>query len=96
MDMQELRAKIDRVDDEIVRLYGERMELAREIGRYKQAKGLPVQDEDREKALLDRVAAKAGKENADGVRVLFSLLMARSRAVQEAEVREDSPGETLK
>ena len=35
MDIQELREKIDRVDDDLVRLYGERMELAREIGRYK-------------------------------------------------------------
>ena len=34
MDIQELRSRIDRVDDELVRLYGERMELAREIGRY--------------------------------------------------------------
>ena len=63
MDIQELRGKIDRVDDELVRLYGERMELAREIGRYKREKGLPVLDTERERNLLNRVGEKAGAEN---------------------------------
>ena len=66
MDIQELRNRIDRVDDELVRLYGERMELAREIGRYKRENGIPVLDTERERNLLNRVGEKAGKENENG------------------------------
>ena len=42
MDIQELRKQIDRVDDELVRLYGERMELTRQVGRYKREHGIPA------------------------------------------------------
>ncbi len=90
MDIQELRGKIDRVDDELVRLYGERMELAREIGRYKRENNLPVLDTERERNLLNRVGEKAGAENENGVRALFGFLMAQSRTNQMLDGREES------
>ena len=90
MDIQELRGKIDRVDDELVRLYGERMELAREIGRYKREKGLPVLDTERERNLLNRVGEKAGAENENGDRALFGFLMAQSRTNQMLDGRKES------
>ena len=90
MDIQELRAKIDRVDDELVRLYGERMDLVREIGRYKREKGLPVLDTERERNLLNRVGEKAGEENENGVRALFGFLMAQSRTSQLLDGRKES------
>ena len=36
MTIQELRENIDRIDQQIVQLYCERMETARQIGAYKQ------------------------------------------------------------
>ena len=90
MDIQELRNRIDRVDDEIVRLYGERMELTREIGRYKRENGLPVLDTERERNLLNRVGEKAGKENENGVRALFGFLMAQSRTGQMLDGKKES------
>ena len=86
MDIQELRTQIDRVDDELVRLYGERMELARQIGRYKRENGLPVLDAEREQKLLNRVGEKAGTENENGVRELFELLMRHSRIRQTQDL----------
>ena len=83
MTIGELRAEIDRIDNEIVRLYGERMKTAGLIGQYKKEQNLPVTDPAREAELLDRVEKLAGKENAEGVRELFALLMAQSRAKQE-------------
>ena len=83
MTIEELRAEIDRIDREMIRLYGERMETARQIGRYKQEHNLPVTDPAREREVLDRAGKLAGGEYADGVRELFSLLMAQSRALQE-------------
>jgi len=90
MDIQELRQEIDGIDSEIVRLYGRRMEVAQEIGRYKKAKGLAVQDTERERALLNRVGAEAGEENEQGVRALFSMLMAQSRTRQLLDGRKPS------
>ena len=83
MTIEELRAEIDRIDSEMVRLYGERMKTAELIGQYKKERNLPVTDPAREQALLNRVGQLAGAENAAGVRDLFILLMAHSRARQE-------------
>ena len=85
MEIQNLRKTIDEIDDGIVDLYRRRMETVREISRYKREKGLPVADPAREEQLLDRVAERAGAENAEGIRELFRLLMAQSRARQQAE-----------
>ena len=82
-DIKELRAEIDRIDSEIIRLYGERMDTARRIGQYKKEHGLPVTDTGREQEVLKRVSELAGEENAEGARELFRLLMAQSRATQE-------------
>ena len=85
MTIGELRKEIDRIDSGLVRLYTERMETARKIGQYKRENRLPVPDARREREVLDRAAELAGEEYADGVRELFSLLMAQSRARQEAD-----------
>ena len=90
MDIQELRSSIDRVDDELVRLYCERMELAREIGCYKREKGLPVLDTERERNLLNRVGEKAGEANENGVRALFGFLISQSRTGQMLDGKEES------
>ena len=90
MDLQEIRQQIDQVDSEMVRLYGKRMELTGEVGRYKRENGLPVLDTERERNLLNRVGEEAGEENENGVRALFSMLMAQSRTRQMLEGRKTS------
>jgi len=90
MDIQDYRAKIDEVDSELVRLYGERMEITREIGRYKREHNLPVLDTERERNLLNRVGEMAGEENENGVRALFGFLMSQSRTNQLLDGRKES------
>ena len=82
MTIGELRAEIDRIDSELIRLYRERMETVRQIGLYKQEHHLSVTDPAREEAVLKRAGELAGGEYAEDVRALFSLLMAQSRARQ--------------
>ena len=90
MDIQDYRAKIDQVDSELVRLYGERMEITKEIGRYKREHNLPVLDTERERNLLNRVGEMAGEENENGVRALFGFLMSQGRASQLLDGRKES------
>ena len=82
MTIGELRKEIDRIDSEMIRLYGERMETARQIGRYKQENHLPVTDPAREREVLNRAGKEAGEANENGVRALFGFLMAQSRVRQ--------------
>ena len=90
MGIEELREQIDRIDSELVRLYGERLETARLIGRYKQEHHLPVTDTGREREVLNKVGEEAGEANENGVRALFGFLMAQSRTNQLLEGKEPS------
>ena len=62
MDLQELRKEIDSIDDELVRLFGQRMEIAAKIADYKKENNLPILVPAREREKLQDVAEKAGPE----------------------------------
>ncbi len=57
--LEELRDRIIAVDDEIIRLIGERRDLALDIGRIKESLGLPVLDPAREARVVRRVAERS-------------------------------------
>ena len=90
MTIEELRARIDRIDSDLIRLYAERLETAAEIGKYKQEHNLPVFDPAREREVLNKVWAEAGEANENGVRALFSFLMAQSRTSQMLDRKQES------
>ena len=54
MDLKEARGQIDRVDREIAQLFEERMKAAEAVAAYKREKGLPVEDKNREKAMIQQ------------------------------------------
>ena len=82
MDLKDYRKEIDAIDDELVRLFGQRMEVAAKIADYKKAQGLPIHVPAREREKLVDVAAKAGHEMANYTRVLYSMLFELSRSYQ--------------
>ncbi|MCF2553594.1 prephenate dehydratase [Faecalicatena contorta] len=81
--LQELRTQLDRVDNEIVRLYEERMHLCEQVGEYKVQTGKKVFDRQREKEKLQDVASKVSTDfNKKGVQELYQQLMSMSRKLQ--------------
>ncbi|MBR5382960.1 MAG: chorismate mutase [Clostridia bacterium] len=90
MNIEELRKKIDAIDTELVSLYQQRMAVADEIGAYKRENGLPVFDEAREIVLLMRLEQLAGPEHAQGIRALYEVILAQSRARQKKAQADDS------
>lgn len=81
-DISELRKHIDRIDDDILELFKERMDIAHEISAYKAENKLPVFDRNREHQILVDAAAKVPKDQQAYVQVLMSLLMEASRSRQ--------------
>ncbi len=57
--LEELRERIIAADDEIIRLIGERRDLVLEVGRIKEALGLPILDPAREARVVRRVAERS-------------------------------------
>ena len=82
MDIQELRGQIDEIDDELVRLFIRRMDVASQIADYKKEHDLPIFVPARERETLAEVAKKAGPEMANYTRVLYSMLFELSRSYQ--------------
>ena len=56
--LEEIRAKIDEVDEKMAKLFAERIELAKKAAQYKRAHGLPAEDAEREAQILERGASK--------------------------------------
>ena len=82
MDLRDYRKEIDAIDNELVRLFGQRMDVAARIADYKKEQGLPIHVPAREREKLVDVAAKAGPEMANYTRVLYSMLFELSRSYQ--------------
>ncbi len=81
--LQELREKLDLVDDQIVKLYEERMSLCEQVGKYKVGSGRKVLDRQREQEKLQNVAEKVSTEfNKKGIQELYQQLMSMSRKLQ--------------
>jgi 3-deoxy-7-phosphoheptulonate synthase len=85
LGVNRMRAHIDLVDREIVRLLARRQEMSLEIGRVKAARGLPVRAPERERELLEIIRQEAEMQgiSADHVQALFELVLDESRAIQE-------------
>lgn len=82
MDMNDIRARIDDIDTQMVELYKQRMAAVSDIGAYKRTHGLPVYDSERERKLLNKVGEQAGDEYEGGVRAMFQTIMELSRSYQ--------------
>ena len=62
MSLSELRNEIDRIDTELVKLFGERMEIAAQVADYKKENNMPIHVPAREREILKSVAEMAGPE----------------------------------
>lgn len=81
--LEELRVRLDEIDDQIVNLYEQRMEICAHVGEYKIQTGKKVLDRQREKEKLENVAGKTSNPfNKKGVTELYEQLMSMSRKLQ--------------
>ena len=55
-----IRDKIDRIDEKIIELLKTRMLTAREMGSLKKELNITVEDQHREKEIIDRLTRSAG------------------------------------
>lgn len=88
MELAKIRQEIDRIDAELVRLLCERLDYSRQSATYKKEHGLNVFFEDREREVLEAVAAEADARDKDGYgygianRLIYSTVVEVSRSLQ--------------
>jgi chorismate mutase/prephenate dehydratase len=82
-EMEEIRLRIDAVDEEIVRLLDRRAWLARRIGEIKHENGLAAYAPARERAVLDRVATLSeGEFPKRGLQAVFREIISSSISLE--------------
>jgi chorismate mutase/prephenate dehydratase len=90
MDMQELRARIDAIDDEIAALYVRRMRTVKDIVEAKRAGGIAISDPGRERAILQRITQAHDPLYEADLKLIYSLLFDLSRSAQARLMRPDA------
>jgi chorismate mutase len=83
--LNELRARIVAVDEELIRLVGLRRELVLEVGNVKARLGMPVLDPPQEARVVRRAAERAREMGVDEelVRDVIWRIIAAARQAQE-------------
>ena len=90
VDLQELRQRIDEIDNGLVDLFQQRMDLSAEIARYKRERKLPIHDPARERQKLYDLSGTVREGREAYVTALYSLLFELSRADQEKALHPES------
>ena len=90
MDLQLIRQEIDAIDEQITKLFEERMERTYQVAEFKIKNGKKVYDKEREDSKLDALAEKTEDSfNKQAIRELFSQIMSISRRKQYTLVKHD-------
>ncbi len=83
MELSEIRTKIDAVDEQLLKLFLERMCLAEEVAAYKNEHHLPILNKERERAVLAKVTEQAGDKERYAYHLFSTLFeLARSRQAE--------------
>jgi chorismate mutase len=98
-NIDDLRERINAIDDELLRLFNERAKLALAIGRMKKNQGLPIRIPSREEQIIMRVQEEnPGPLSPTSIARLYEQLIQESRSLEEEDAdsqarseRADSP-----
>jgi chorismate mutase/prephenate dehydratase len=91
------RVAIDEIDDQIARLYNQRMALVKEIGEEKAQSNVLLTDGDRERHIVNRVAKLVDPNLRVYAKQVFMTMFDTSKAYQSRFTRISSPlGEQIK
>ncbi len=91
MELNDLRNRIDKIDDQIAELYRERMLLAHDVAEAKAKDGLPIVNTGREKEIVNRVTKNMPSEIKLYGKQVFDTLFATSKAYQYSVLDMPSP-----
>jgi chorismate mutase len=77
MPLKPIRAKIEKIDAHILNLIDQRTALAKDVLDAKKAEGMPINDVEQNKVVLERVANLATERGLDGeeVKRIFEILI---------------------
>ncbi len=86
MTLDELRKKIDNIDDTLLKLYNDRMDYVHQVGELKNTLGVPIYRPEREQSILNRLKGQnSGKLTDSAIDALFLEMFAVARNLELPE-----------
>ena len=84
-EIQQLRKKVDSIDEEILEKLSERAIVCRKIGRVKKKNGIQIKDGSREDEIFKRVKQKAAALHLEPLQIetIYREIVNMCSAVQE-------------
>src|SRR5262245_36844734 len=91
-NIDDLRQRMDAIDDELLRLFNERAKVALEIGRVKKDLGLPIYVPSREEQIITRIQQEnPGPLSPTSITRLYQQLFRESKALEEEVAHSSVP-----
>lgn len=91
MELQDIRNRIDQIDDQLVTLFSRRMDCARQVAESKRQTGKAIRDHARERQIVNRLTQMAGEEYAPYVGALYAHIFDLSRSFQSSVQQRPGP-----
>lgn len=90
MSLNDVREKINTLNDELLDLFIERMQLAKQVAEEKRKMGKAIFDAKRERDILDKVTLNAGEEFDVYARRFFQTMFSLSRTYQAEQLFQET------
>ena len=91
MELSNIRAAIDQIDDQLTELFSRRMDCSRQVAESKRQTGKPIRDRAREREIVNRLTKAAGEEYAPYVSALYAHIFDLSRSFQSSVQQRPGP-----
>ena len=92
MNISDWRQRMDEIDKKLVELLNERSQCALEVGRLKQAAGIPIYQPARENEVLSNAARNnRGPLTNAAIRRLFERIIDEARSAERVAMRGEPP-----
>lgn len=82
MDLSAIRAEIDEIDEQLVKLLEKRTQLACDVARYKKENNMEVFQQGREQFILDKVSDSVPDDLKSSMDIIFKTVMDLSKCRQ--------------
>lgn len=83
--LQNYRAQIDSIDENLLELFAKRFKIVKEIEKYKKEQGLPVADKQRENQKLEVLMKKAEeyKLSSSFVKTVWTVIFKQAYVIEQ-------------
>ena len=95
MDLDQLRLRLDAIDDQVLALLSERAGVVLDIGDYKRKHGLPIHVPERETSVVNRLQMdNRGPLHRNAIERIYRTIIEEMRNLEEEHVGRLGEGES--